>query len=377
MKNYFSLHTHTIKSIGDAILKIDDYIEKAKSLNLNALAITNHGTMSDVFEFYKKCKKENITPIIGCEVYVTYDEYDKNSYDHLVLIAKNKKGFENLLMIHNDAQINGFYRRPRTNPSVLAEYGEGIIALSACVGGTIPKKVLDIYRTDANNEEEIENKYEELRNTIEFFNNVFDDFYFELQPGEFEEQIMVNQALVDLAQEFNIKTIITNDVHYLNREDYIPHNVHVCASRKQEVSDNILYPDTCYYVMTNDEIRDSLKNFISEEVIEESLNNIYKVVEQIEDYDLIPDKIYMPHFDVPEGYNEDTYLEQICFDRLEEIKDKIDDIAEYTERLLYELSVIFKLGFSGYFLTVKDYVMWAKNQNIQVGPGRGSVCGLA
>lgn len=378
MKNYFSLHTHTIKSIGDAILKIDDYIDKAKELNLTALSVTNHGTMSDVFEFYSKCKENNIKPIIGCEVYVTADRNIKDkttTYDHLVLIAITKKGFENLLLIHNDAQINGFYKVPRTDVSFLAEHSEGIIALSACVGGTIPKKILEITQIPDEEQDKIAEEMLNLYQIIDLYNSIFDEFYLELQPGSFDKQIVVNDALIEISKDTGIPLIVTNDVHYLNEEDYISHNVHVCASRKKDVTDTILYPDKIYYMMNNEEIISSFKGLVNKECLEIAINNIYNIVDKVEDYDIIPDKIYMPHYEVPEGFNEDTYLEEICFRKLDDIKYKVDDIAEYTERLFTELDTIIKLGFSGYFLTVRDYVLWAKNNNIQVGPGRGSVCG--
>jgi DNA polymerase-3 subunit alpha len=295
-------------------------------------------------------------------------------YNHLVLLAKNKKGFENLLMIHNDAQINGFYYKPRTDASVLAQYGEGIIALSACAGGNIPQKILKC----VNNPDESEETAQDIIDIIELYKNIFDDFYLELQPGDFDDQVIINSALVELAKETNTKTIITNDVHYLDKNDYIAHNIHVCASRKKEAAEDgsICYPDKCYYVMTTEEMVDSLKSIIPMDTIEESVNNIYNVIEQIEDYDIIPDQIYMPKFDVPEGYTEDSWLEDICFKKLDKIKYKLDDLSEYTERLLYELDTIKELGFSGYFLTVRDSIIWAKGKGIQVGPGRGSVCGL-
>lgn len=377
MKNYFSLHLHTNKSIGDATLKIEEYVKKAKEKNLEALSVTNHGSMSDIFEFYKACKNENIKPIIGCEVYVTEDRNIKEkenlyNYNHLVLLAKNKKGFENLLLIHNDAQINGFYYKPKTDLSVLKKYGEGIIALSACVGGYIPQKILNCVKEPNNEDKNIK----EVINTINIYKEIFDDFYLELQPGNFSDQIIVNSALIELANETNTKTIITNDVHYLNKEDYIAHNIHVCASQKKEVNEDgsILYPDKCYYMMNNEELVNSLKNTLPMDVIENSVNNIYNIVEQIEVYEIVPKDIYMPKVKVPKNYTESDWLEEICFNKLNRIKNKIDDLSEYTERLIYELNTIKKLKFSGYFLIVRDYVLWAKNKKIQVGPGRGSVC---
>ena len=373
---YLSLHTHTIKSIGDAILKIDDYIDKAKEFNLKALSITNHGTMSDTFEFYTKCKKNDIKPIIGCEVYITPDRtLSVKGYDHLILIAINKKGFENLLAIHNDAQVNGFYYKPRTDLSVLLDHGEGIIALSACVGGTLPQMILKSITNSMEEDFDEEETLQEMVSYIETYKNIFDDFYLELQPGDFNDQIIINDALIELATETDTKLIVTNDVHYLNAEDYIDHNIHVCAGQKKEATEDILYPDKCYYMMDKDELIDKFNFTVSKEVILEAIENIYEIVNKVEDYDIIPDSIYMPKFDVPENYNEDTYLEHLCFEELNRINYRLDDPAEYTERLYSELKVIKTLGFSGYFLTVRDYVMWAKTHDIQVGPGRGSVCG--
>ena len=374
---YVSLHTHTIKSIGDATLKIDDYIKRAKELELKALSITNHGTMSDTFEFYMKCKKNNIKPIIGCEVYVTNDRtLSEKGYDHLVLIAINKKGFENLLAIHNDAQINGFYYKPRTDVSVLEQYGEGIVALSACVGGTLPKMILDSITRSMHEEdfnETIETK--KMIDYIETYKDIFDSFYLELQPGNFNEQLVVNDALIELAKETNTPLIVTNDVHYLSKQDYITHNIHVCATQKKEVTSEMIYPDKCYYVMTTDEIVKEFDMTVSTDILFEAISNIQCIIDTVEDYDIIPDSIYMPKFDVPIGYNENTFLEHLCFDALNKINYLLDDPAEYADRMYYELKVIKKLGFSGYFLTVRDYVIWAKENDIQVGPGRGSVCG--
>ena len=375
---YFSLHLHTEKSIGDAILKIDDYIKKAKEMGLEYLSITNHGTMSDIYEFYDKCKKNDIKPILGCEVYTTEDRLIKDkdhmyNYNHLVLIAKNKQGFENLLRIHNDAQTTGFYCKPKTDISVLKEYGKNIIATSACVKGSIPEKIIRA----VNNPDVSDKICNEIIEEVNLYKEIFDDFYLELQPGDFDKQIIVNAALIELAKETNTKLIVTNDVHYLNPEDYIAHNIHVCSSRNKTVAEDgsICYPDKCYYVMDNEDIINHLKDTIPEDIIIQAINNIYEIVNQIEDYDIIPDKINMPIYDVPEGYTNDTYIEKLCFDKLNEISYKLDDICEYTERLLYELETIKILGFSGYFLVVRDYLNWCKTQGILTGPGRGSVCG--
>lgn len=378
---YISMHAHTIRSIGDAIIKIEDYIKKAKKMGLSALAITNHGTMSDVFQFYKECKANDIKPIIGCEIYVCNRRLDKsiddNSYTHLVLIAKNEKGFKNLLAIHNDAQLNGFYYKPRTDLEFLSSHGEGIIALSACIAGELPQRILKASKNEQQlSDEELQVQGEGIIELVNTYKSIFDSFYLELQPGDFGDQAIVNEAIVELAEETKTKLIVTNDIHYLNKEDYISHNIHVCAQRKIE-PDKLVYADTCYYMMTKEEIIESFSSssLLVQQAIPFAINNINAIINDCEDLNIIPTKLYMPEFPVPKGHTEDTFLSDLCFTRFDEIHNLLADPAEYTERLLYELETIAELGFSGYFLTVRDFIMYAKDNDIPVGPGRGSVCG--
>lgn len=371
MNRYLSLHLHTIKSIGDSIVTIDNLIDKAKDLGLPALAVTNHGSMSDVFEFYSRCREEDIKPIIGCEVYVRKDS-DEKKYDHLVLIAKNKKGYQNLLKIHNYGHLQGFYRKPIVDDWVLKAYGDNIIALSACVGGSIPQMILAAHKSTS--EEESQEYTNKIIQKIEDYKLYFDEFYLEIQPGNFQEQVDVNNYLQYFSEATSTPLVITNDVHYLDKEDYITHNVHVCANRQSQDLSQLVYPDKCYYVMNDEEIFSAIN--IRKELFDTCIYNLYHIIYQIEDYDIIPDKINMPLYNkLPLGYTEDTYLEKICFDRLSELVLKIADPAEYTARLLYELDTINKLKFSGYFLVVKDYIDYAVSKDIEVGPGRGSVCG--
>lgn len=369
MNNYLSLHLHTIKSIGDSIVTIEKLINKAKELKLNALSITNHGTMSDTFEFYSACKEENIKPIIGCEIYARSDE-DEHKYNHLVLIAKNNKGYRNLLKIHNYGQLQGFYRKPLVDDWVLKAYGNDIICLSACVGGAIPQAILKA----ENHPEESDEYSNYIINKINNYKSYFDEFYLEIQPGDFKEQTIVNNYLKIFSEMTNTPMVITNDVHYIDKEDYKVHNVHVVADRKNADVTKLVYPDTCYYVMSTDEIRSAIN--IEEDLFNSCMANIQHIVDQVEDYNIISGKINMPKYDVPLGYTEDEYLEKICFDRLSELTLKIKDPAEYTSRLIYELNTIKELNFSGYFLVVKDYIDFARSKDIEVGPGRGSVCGL-
>lgn len=368
--NYLSLHLHTIKSIGDSIVTIDKLIDKAKEYNLPALSVTNHGSMADVFEFYNKCKTNNIKPIIGCEIYVRKEE-GKRDYYHLVLIAKNKNGYKNLLKIHNYGHLQGFYYKPLVDQWVLEAYGEDIICLSACVGGEIPKLILEAEKSDDEKESQV--FVDKIFNIINNYKKWFSEFYLEIQPGEFEEQKIVNKYLEWFANETNTPLIITNDVHYVDEKDYKTHNVHVCAERKNHDLTSLVYPDTCYYVMDNDTIRNSID--VSDTTFKECMNNIKHIVSIIEDYGIIPKDINMPLFDIPEGYTEDSYLEKICYDKLNSMIVTLRDPSEYAERLEMELNVIKKLKFSGYFLVVRDYILYAKSKGIEVGPGRGSVCG--
>lgn len=381
-------HVHTQSgSIGDAMLKVKGYVKKAVELKLPALAITNHGSMADMYEFYTECENNNIKPIIGCEVYECLDrtfrpkkkktkkdlaEEEKlreqgiepidNSVFHLVLLAVNNKGVENLLNICSDAEIIGKYYKPRTDFTVLKDCGEGIIALTGCVGGRIPQYLLE------DREEEAIAFLNNLRNT-------FDDVYLEVQPGDFETQIEVNEKLLNLSKKTNCELILTNDVHYLNAEDWQAHDSHVKSNRKLAKSEEMIYPDKCYYLMSREEIKELMlkHDTFTEAEIDAMIANTHKIAD-VADIKL-DTNIKMPHMDVPEGYTAKTLIEKFCLARLEEIKYQIKNPSAYVTRIFYELSVIDELDFCDYFLMVRGIVLYAKNNNIAVGPGRGSVCG--
>jgi DNA polymerase-3 subunit alpha len=398
-KQLIPLHVHTAKgSVGDSILKIKDYVKKAKEYGLSHIAITNHGSMADMYDFYYSCIEEDITPIIGCEIYETIDRESKvkakegeSAYWHTVLLAKNQKGLENLLYIVTDANLKGFYYKPRTDISIMKEHGEGIIALSACLGGKIPKILKDITEEELL---EIESAYidesivgnlkdSEVKTSNETFNkaieaveeykSIFDEFYLELQPGDFDEQIKLNKALVLLSKITSTKLVVTNDVHYLNQKDWRAHDIHVKISRKQKVEDKRVYPDTCYYFQNYSSIKNSFP-YLNKEVVENAIKNTITIAESC-NISFNSQHLHMPTFSVPDGHSEESWLTKLCFEKLEEIKCILKDPAEYVSRLMYELSVIDELGFSGYFLTVRDFVDYAKKSGIPVGPGRGSVCG--
>ena len=370
---YYPLHVHTAKgSIGDSILKIKDYISKAKTMNLTHLAITNHGSLADMYEFYYECKKENITPIIGCEVYVTDNQSERiRDYSHLVLIAKNDIGLKNLLYIVSDAQLNGMYYKPRTDLNIIKKHSEGIIALSACVAGEIPKAILNFKNADNDKKQET---YNLILNKINDYKNVFkDNFYLEIQPANFTEQIYVNNLLVNLSNDLNIPLVVTNDIHYLNQEDAFIHNAHICIERKQDLTEELLYKDDVYYLMDEKDITNRLK-YISSNALKQAIKNTELIAKSC-NINLEIDKLDMPSIPIPTRYNEDEYLSHITINALNKCIYEFPNPLEYMERALYELNVLKVLGFSGYFLTMKDIIDHAKNNDIPVGPGRGSVCG--
>lgn len=374
-KMYIPLHVHTAKgSIGDSILKIKDYVKRAKEYGLTHLVVTNHGSMADMYDFSEECYKEEIQPIIGCEVYEVDDkelkDKDHAGYNHLVLIATNEIGLENLLYITTDAQLNGFYYKPRTDLSVMAEHGEGIIALSGCLAGRIPNKIKTLIGAE---QEEAIKILEELKKDIALFKRIFDEFYLELQPGEFAEQIFINEMLIYLSEETDTPLVITNDVHYLDADDWRAHDIHVKISRKKKIDDPMVYPDTCYYFQNHTTISKSFP-YLTKDVVETAINNTVSIAKSCT-LNLKNVSLHMPRFDVPKGYTEDSWLSHLAFERLEDIKYTLRDPAGYCSRLMYELDVIKELGFSGYFLTVRDFVRYAKENDIPVGPGRGSVCG--
>lgn len=407
---YIPLHVHYAKgSIGDSILKTTDAVKKAQLLGLDTLSITDHGSMANVIEFYKECNNNNIKPIIGLEAYECDDRTIKDkTYYHLVLLAKNKQGYEDLLHISADSQFNGFYYKPRTDISVLKQYGKNLIALSACLGGRIPQminQILKITTMNYNDEdivsERLNNiteelqlanidistmrqdklidtyinfKYQAIVNLIAEYKSIFADFYLEIQPGNFEKQITINKLIVALAKETNTKLVVTNDIHYLNAEDWSIHDQHVKMAQKKRHDDPCIYPDKCYYLMNYDEII-NLFPYLDIEIVKEAINNTVTIANQIDLSDLYDGKIKMPKADIPEGYSEDEYLAKIVNNKLNEISYRLHDPSIYYDRAEEELHVLREVGFSGYLLIIKDLYDYANKNNIPLGPGRGSIGG--
>lgn len=366
MKNYVPLHAHdTYGSIGDSVLFIDEYVAKAKSLSIRSLAITNHGSLSTFVNFYEECKKNDIKPIIGCEVYFCDDRNIKNKEnnraDHLILLAKDYDGLQNLLRIHNDAHLNGFYFKPRTDPEMLKKYSSGLICMTACIGSPLGH---DIRNNDS----------KELARHLFILKDIFkDDLYLEIQPGKMKEQLEYNDILTALSEKVEIPLVATNDIHYLNQEDCDKHDMHIKDYRKIYDSQDRVYKDDIYYLMDMETLYNSFirSTFVTDEKIKEAINNTNVVADKCNLE--IPKMNIMPQYS--SDIDQDKYLRELCEKRLNDLSLLPENKKIYKDRLDYELDVISKLGFSGYFLIVKDFITFCDNNDIARGPGRGSGAG--
>lgn len=373
--DFVHLHTHSHYSLLDGLAKIDDLVNKAKDLGMESLALTDHGTMYGIIEFYQKCKETGIKPIIGVEVYLARNGYknkrpkvDEKPF-HLVLLAKDDEGYKNLIKLTTIAHLEGFYYKPRIDFELLKKYHKGLIALSACLQGEIPHLIL------SENEKAIEE-------AVLKYKNLFDkDFYLELQyHPNIPDQDKVNKKLAELSKKFDVPLVATNDIHYLNTEDAEAHDVLLClqTKKKKEDEDRMCMLGEDFSFLTPGTIMNGLKDF------PEAIENTSKIAEKC-NLEIELGKIKLPFFEVPNGKTAEDYLKELCYQGLEkkfnltqkDIKESADNpkIKEMIDRLEFELSVIERTGFSSYFLIVQDFVNWAKNQDIVVGPGRGSAAG--
>ncbi len=363
MKPFVHLHNHTAYSLLDGASKVNELIERAKELNMPAIAITDHGVMYGVIDFYKACKKAGIKPIIGCEVYVAPRSrgqkeagLDDSAY-HLVLLVKNEEGYRNLSKLESLASLEGFYYKPRVDREILEQYHEGLIALSGCIGGEIPQKIL---QEDLNG----------AREAAIWYRDTFGEgnYYFEVQNHGIHEQIQINYHLNILSKELGIPLVATNDNHYVYRDDAKTQDVMMCIQMGKTLDDvnRMRFESDNFYLKSYDEMQQILGDY------PESLTNTLKIAEQC-NFDFTFGENHMPIFAVPEGYTIDEYFEELCY---QEIKKRYDPVTEeVTKRLEYELSVIKQMGYSGYFLIVWDFIRFAREKGIYVGPGRGSAAG--
>jgi len=363
MSNFVHLHVHTEYSLLDGASRIDKLIDRVKELGMDTIAITDHGVMYGIVEFYKKCVKKGVKPILGCEVYISRGKYtekvpgkDKYQY-HLVLLAENEVGYSNLMKIVSEGFINGYYYKPRVDFSVLEKYKEGVIVLSACLGGEVQQTLLN-------------NNYEEAKSIASRYKELFgkEHYYLELQDHGLREQKIVNQHLLKLSKELDIPLVITNDVHYIKREDAKMHDVLLCIQTGKTVDeeDRMKFPNSEFYLKSTEEIEELFP------YAKEAMENTVQIGERC-NVKLDFETIHLPGYDVPEGLSNNEYFRNLCYEGLEKRYDDITD--EIKERLEYEIKVIEDMGYVDYFLITWDFIKYAKDNGIMVGPGRGSAAG--
>ena len=363
--NFTHLHVHTEYSLLDGSSKIKEIVARAKELGMDSLAITDHGVMYGVIDFYRAAREVGIKPIIGCEVYVAPgSRFDKeissgeDRYNHMVLLAENNTGYKNLSKIVSKGFVEGFYYKPRVDAEVLKEYHEGIIALSACLAGEIPRLLaLGLY--------------DEACKSAQKYRDIFgeNNFFLELQDHGIDMQRYVNQQLVRMSSELNIPLVCTNDVHYTLAEDAEAHDILLCIQTQKKVADEdrMRYEGGQYYLKSAQEMAELFPYAL------ESLENTHKIAERC-NVEIEFGVTKLPKYEVPQGYDSWSYLNHLCDEGLKKRYGEDCD-ASLKERLGYELSVIKTMGYVDYFLIVWDFINYAKENNIPVGPGRGSAAG--
>ncbi len=362
MKDFVHLHVHTQYSLLDGAARINDLVAKAKELSMSAMAITDHGSMYGVIDFYKACKANGIKPILGMEAYVAprslYEKSGVREYAHLILLAKNNDGYKNLMKLSSIAFVDGFYYKPRIDYDVLEKYHEGLVCLSACLAGDIPNKLLH------NRDDEAEKLALRLKNIFK------DDFYIELQNHGIPEQLYVLPKLNALAEKLNIKTVATNDIHYVTKDDAEAQDILLCiqTGRFVDEENRMRMSADEFYLKSYDEMEQSLFNY------KESLETTLEIAEKC-NVEIEFGKRHLPGFEAPDGLTNPEYLKKLCMEGLHRRYSEYKDKEELLKRLEFELSVIENMGFVDYFLIVWDFINYAKTNDIQVGPGRGSAAG--
>ncbi|MFA5127346.1 MAG: DNA polymerase III subunit alpha [Patescibacteria group bacterium] len=362
---FVHLHTHSHYSLLDGLGTIDQLINRVKEYGGQALALTDHGVMYGTIEFYQKCKKAGIKPIIGVEMYIAtqsmHDRQSKEKPYHLVLLAKDNQGYKNLLKITTLAHLEGFYYKPRIDWDTLKNYSQGLIATTACLNGPLARHILAKQDSTAQNM---------LQKLLDIFGP--DNLYLELQWRHFPEQKIINEYLKKLAQTYHLPLIATNDIHYIDSSDDQAHDVLLCiqTKHKQSDKDRMSYLGEDYSLYSEEKIRELFPD------CEEVIANSAKLAEQC-NVEIELGKIQLPDYQLPAGTTADQELRRLTYEGLNKkfSYNENDAPADIKERLEYELSVIAKTGFASYFLIVQDFVNWAKQEKIVVGPGRGSAAG--
>ena len=363
-KNFTHLHVHTEYSLLDGFSRVKTLVKRAKEKGMTAVAITDHGCMFGAIDFYKAAKAEGIKPIIGCEVYTAPRKltdkdpnYDKHQ-GHLVLLAKDMTGYKNLVKIVSKSYVDGFYYKPRTDMDELKKHSQGLIALSACLAGDVPRAIMN-------------GNYDKARKLAMEYRDIFGNgnYYLEIQDHGLPEQKQVNTEVVRLSRELNIPLVATNDVHYVDKDDAKIQDILMCLQMQKTIDDEnrMKFPSDEFYLKSREEMEQLFPE------LEEALDNTNEIAERC-NVEFEFNKYHLPRYDVPEGYTTNGYFRELCQKGLVERYGE-DCPEEYKERLEYELNTIENMGYVEYFLIVWDFINFAKQNNIMVGPGRGSAAG--
>jgi DNA polymerase-3 subunit alpha len=362
--DFVHLHVHSEYSLLDGASRLENLVQRAVEYEMPSIAITDHGVMYGVVDFYKLAKKAGINPVIGCELYMApRSRFDKEAHiddtlHHLVLLAENNQGYKNLVSIVSKAYMDGFYYKPRADKELLTQHNQGIIGLSACLAGEIPRLILN-------------DNYEQAKKTACEYREIFgkDNYFLEMMEHHLPDQRVVNEALRKLSQETGIPLVVTNDAHYLRREDARIHDILLCIQTGKTLQDEnrLRFNGQEYYIKSPQEMASLFPNDL------DALRRTVEIADRCQvDFDFT--QMHLPEYQVPDGYDLDSYLHKLCRDGLSRrYSQGVSQEAE--ERLAHELRIIQQMGFSSYFLIVQDFVGWARARGIPVGPGRGSAAG--
>jgi DNA polymerase-3 subunit alpha len=368
MAEFTHLHLHSQYSLLDGAIRLSDLFPTVKKYGMDSVALTDHGNMYGMVDFYKKAKDAGVKPIFGCETYVSatdrFDKTERKNY-HLILLAKDQEGYKNLQYLNSMGFLEGFYYHPRVDKKLLKERSKGLVALSACLGGEVAQTLM-------------KEGYERAKQVALEYKSLFDDgsYFLEVQPNGLDEQEQVNDAWRKMSRETGIGLVATGDCHYVNQADWKSHNILMCIQQNKTVNDKdrLEHRTPSYYIQPPDEFNAKFRD------IPEALENTVKIAKMC-NVELELGKTYLPKYKVPEGYDLDSFVRKVAADGLEKrFQEKTArgdkfDVDQYRARLKRELDVICQMGFSGYFLIVWDFINWAKSQTIPVGPGRGSGAG--
>ena len=362
--SFVHLPVHTEYSLLAGSNKIKEYVSRVKELGMNSAAITDHGVMYGVIDFYREARRQGINPILGCEVYVAPNSrFDRevtggdDRYYHLVLLAENNEGYANLMKIVSKGFVEGYYYKPRVDKELLRKYHKGIIALSACLAGEVQRYI-------------VKGLYDEAKKTALEYREIFgeDNYFLELQDHGIPDQALVNQQLLKMSMETGIDLVATNDVHYTSAEDEKPHDILLCIQTGKKLSDEnrMRYEGGQYYVKSPEEMEKLFPYAL------EALDNTQRIADRCH-VEIEFGVTKLPKYDVPDNYTSWEYLQKLCYEGLE--KHYGEPSSELKDRLTYELDTIRNMGYVDYFLIVWDFIKYAKYHGIAVGPGRGSAAG--